>query len=366
MINITDNEFNNANDDNETEASNFTSNEEEVPETAEAPQEVVFTEYDQNTLHSTLAAQAVVEESDARQKQSNLQILLRGASVDKGLITIPAPRWFYSRIKDAFLERDIQVADLDTTVEFREHAIQLSHDDEDQESMFEDVEGEISDKVFDRYSLRFELPEQYDIVTSNGTRHSSVIGCVVATDVQQPFIKVYFGHINKGDGTGAWACLNLSIFSAASVAEVFLSNPNFDSIFAAIPTFLDRVEQENEKALNILNNWNTIRYSGNKLYELVGRLTVGSLSLAGLQTAVTTGLKLLFNRASLKVSGETIENIYFNEAKTYTMRDIFEACTVTTTRGDMGAVPMNTVRMAKLFTGIDIAPDTTSTSHEVE
>lgn len=343
MINIVEN------NDLPFETSN--TNEETVNENP-----VVFTEFEQNALHSTLAAQAVVEESDARQKLTNLQILLRGASVDKGLITIPAPRWFYSRIKDAFLERDIQVADLDTTVEFREHAIQLSHDDE-QESLFEDVEGELADKVFDRYSLRFELPEQYDIVTSNNTRHSSVIGCVVATDVQQPFIKLYFGHINKGDGSGAWACLNLSIFSAASVAEVYLSNPNFDSIFSAIPTFLDRVEQENEKALSILNNWNTVTYSGNKLYELIGRLTVGSLSLAGLQTAVTTGLKLLTNRASFKVSGETIENIYFRENKVYTMRDIFEACTVTTTRGDMGAVPMNTVRMAKLFTSIEITPE---------
>lgn len=347
MINIVDN-------NDLTENTN-----EETVETPVNENPVVFTEFAQNALHSTLAAQAVVEESDARQKLTNLQILLRGASVDKGLITIPAPRWFYSRIKDAFLERDIQVADLDTTVEFREHAIQLSHDDE-QETLFEDVEGEdvegeLADKVFDRYSLRFELPAQYDIVTSNNTRHSSVIGCVVATDVQQPFIKLYFGHINKGDGSGAWACLNLSIFSAASVAEVYLSNPNFDSIFSAIPTFLDRVEQENEKALSILNNWNTVTYSGNKLYELIGRLTVGSLSLAGLQTAVTTGLKLLTNRASLKVSGETIENIYFRENKVYTMRDIFEACTVTTTRGDMGAVPMNTVRMAKLFTGIDIS-----------
>ena len=344
MINITDNE------------EGFNMNEEETPETTEA-QDVVITNYDQHNLGNTLAAEAIIQESDARQKLTNLQILLRGASVDKGLITIPAPRWFYSRIKDAFLERGVNVADLDTTVSFREHAIQLSHDDENEE-LFEDVEGEIQDKVFDRYSLRFELPAENDLITSNGTRHSSVIGVVVATDVQQPFVKIYYGHINKGTGEGAWACLNLSIFSAASVAEVFLSNPNFESVFNAIPTFLDRVTQENEKALDILNNWNTVTYSGNKLYEVIGRLTVGSLSLAGLQTAVTTGFKLLFNRPSIKVGGETIENIYFNESKTYTMRDIFEACTVSTTRGDMGAVPMNTVRMAKLFTGISVEPDT--------
>lgn len=275
------------------------------------------------------------------QNMTALDMLLSGAPTQKGLVGIPAPKVFYDEMVDQFLKRDIDIRTLPTLTQYKEHNLQAFNSESD------------LDRVFDRYSIQVTLPEQYDIRTNNGVRHSNVIGCVVATDVTTPTIKLYHGHVNEGDGSGTWVCLNLSIFNGAGVQEVNMTNPNFQNIFSYIPVFIDRIQDENDRALQILNEWSTITYEGERLDQLLGKLAKAVVQQNSLQTAYMTAVKLLTKPISQKVGTEVIPNPYFNTAQEYTLERIYQAFTAPISKNsDRGAMATNTLATTKVFTGL--------------
>jgi len=239
----------------------------------------------------------------------NIEQVLQGESFRRGNSTFPSSHEiltpYLEATRDIIEEYRVNVQSSKETVLEREGDL---------------IETITERPVYTRVHIDGILKPEYQL-EHKGDSYSNVISVLYALDIQTPIMKIYTGYERH-------ACLNTSIFNPRHILEKKFTDPDFETIYQQIPYYLENQVQyklEYENALDALHN---VRYAGEDIFKVMGRLAFRVANAPGMQNAFNNAVKFL--KSNLDVNG--IKNIYFNkdwEDTGYSAFDIYQSLTAT-------------------------------------
>lgn len=235
--------------------------------------------------------------------------VLRGESFRRGNSTFPSAE----EILTPYLQ-----ATEDVVQEYRVNVI--SSKETVIESQGDLIETINERPVYTRVHIDGILKPEYQLTHTN-EGYSSVISTLYALDIQTPIMKLYTGFERH-------ACLNTSIFNPRHILEKKFTDPDFDIIYQQIPTFVENQEIYKREYENALDNLNSVRYAGEDLFTVMGKLAFKVANKPGMQNSFNNAVKFL--RTNQDVNN--IKNIYFNpnwETQGYSAFDLYQSLTAT-------------------------------------